>query len=87
MSTDTKADDIVTDEMVDVALAAFDELADSKGHGFTNLECVHAALRAVAPMIRDEVTAAEREACAWLAEVMGNDPQLAAAIRARGETT
>jgi hypothetical protein len=37
-------------------------------------------------MIRDEVTEAEREACAWLAEVMGNDPQLAAAIRARGET-
>jgi hypothetical protein len=85
MSTDTKADDIVTEEMIVHAASA---LCDVPGdlNDVPKYRLADVVLRAVAPMIRDEVTAAEREACAWLAEVMGNDPQLAAAIRARGET-
>jgi hypothetical protein len=102
MSTDTKYDDLVTEEMVTYAMEAYD------GARISNEEPawarpMQAALRAVAPMLaaradpykrqeREHIkraVAAEREACAHLVETMLDRiiaGQIAAAIRARGET-
>jgi hypothetical protein len=93
------ADDLVTEEMVEVAKRAKRHNGDDGHDGMA------AALRAVAPMIAaravaaerahwdDEewaagsaAVAAEREAIAQMVEGFGNDPKIAAAIRARGET-
>jgi hypothetical protein len=103
------ADDLVTDEMVTLALKAEEDFIAPRSR-------MRAGLRAVAPMIaaramdddkiRDRVVviakrmvAAEREACArlaadmgraWEADGIGDDgaaEAIAAAIRARGETT
>jgi hypothetical protein len=126
VSTDTKADDLVTEEMVEAAVEA---VADENGDFYIELWSELAvALRAVAPMIAaralkprlgataqelarhigdyslpgndyesflvgiNALVAAEREACAKLAEShkegWSHETQkdIAAAIRARGET-
>jgi hypothetical protein len=83
------ADDLVTEEMCEQFWAHY-----AKGGTYCD------ALRAVAPMIAARaqlssriepavltLIAAEREAIAQLVEGFGNDPQVASAIRARGETT
>jgi hypothetical protein len=94
------ADDIVTEEMVRAAGQALcDYQGDPSGRWNYYEEEARFVLRAVAPMIAARaqlssriepavltLIAAEREAIAQLVEGFGNDPQLAAAIRARGET-
>jgi hypothetical protein len=86
---DTRTDDLVTEEMVEAFLRAANQVAGPSQ--------VIVGLRAVAPMIRREVmipvnyaiasaVAAERERCAQMAGHL-NAHSVAAAIRARGETT
>jgi hypothetical protein len=98
VTTEAKdADDLVTEEIVDKAVAAFDDLMDYPNHGFTNMEGIGAALRAVAPMIAARVLAMARlDKCVCAFDKDGNlvgacmehtvwrDEAIAAAIRARG---
>jgi hypothetical protein len=98
------AEDLVTEEILDVAVEAIADPAGDYAQVFR--EELRTALRAVAPLIAARVelklaaepmrtaearlVAAEREACAKIAEDYANrqsqNSAIAAAIRARGET-
>jgi hypothetical protein len=86
------ADDLVTEEMVDVAGAVYDAYRDrftDRGYEAPGWECIQAALRAVAPMIAARATepamyqiiagpavAAERERCAKIADGKRSEAEL-----------